>query len=253
MRGKARRRKFSPYINHFLQPDTLTPVVANPQGWNRYSYVLNNPIRNTDPSGHRACSSDEECKELGVTPSGQTYLNLKGYSSWEKRILRKLYDEGGKDAERGVQYILANDIHISIGDYFVTYDMRGTRFGDWQSVGSVAGWYEPGNNAIVLNPNAGYNNSMPSAWGLATIIHEAKHLEQGRLTKYGELEAWQIGFRVAEKLGHYGSAGITENSIENSILKLPLNSNPSTINQFSNYVHDYDSGYYFFFQFLEDR
>jgi hypothetical protein len=42
----------SPYINHFIQPDSLIPDPSNPQAWNRYAYVLNNPIRFNDPSGH---------------------------------------------------------------------------------------------------------------------------------------------------------------------------------------------------------
>jgi hypothetical protein len=34
------------------------PNAANPQDLNRYSYVRNNPIRYTDPSGHFICSND---------------------------------------------------------------------------------------------------------------------------------------------------------------------------------------------------
>lgn len=42
----------SSYINHFIQPDSLIPAPLNPQSLNRYAYVLNNPIRYNDPSGH---------------------------------------------------------------------------------------------------------------------------------------------------------------------------------------------------------
>jgi hypothetical protein len=42
----------SPYINRFLQPDTIIPDQTNPQSWNRYSYVANRPINTNDPSGH---------------------------------------------------------------------------------------------------------------------------------------------------------------------------------------------------------
>jgi RHS repeat-associated protein len=45
-------RFYSPYINRFLSADTIVPGYANPQNLNRYSYVTNNPLRYTDPTGH---------------------------------------------------------------------------------------------------------------------------------------------------------------------------------------------------------
>jgi hypothetical protein len=50
----------SPYINHFLQPDTIIPKLINPQSLNRYGYTYNNPVRYADPSGHRVCN-EENC------------------------------------------------------------------------------------------------------------------------------------------------------------------------------------------------
>jgi RHS repeat-associated protein len=45
---------YSPEYRIFIQPDTLLPDVYNPQALNRYAYVLNNPVKYTDPSGHIA-------------------------------------------------------------------------------------------------------------------------------------------------------------------------------------------------------
>ncbi len=36
----------------FTQPDTLVPDINNPQSWDRFAYVGNNPCNNTDPDGH---------------------------------------------------------------------------------------------------------------------------------------------------------------------------------------------------------
>ena len=35
-----------------MQPDTLVPDPGNPQALSRYTYVTNNPLRYTDPTGH---------------------------------------------------------------------------------------------------------------------------------------------------------------------------------------------------------
>ncbi len=44
-------RYYDPVIGRFLEPDNVT-VNMKPQGLNPYSYVLNNPLRYVDPTGH---------------------------------------------------------------------------------------------------------------------------------------------------------------------------------------------------------
>jgi hypothetical protein len=53
-------RFYSPYINRFLQPDTIIPDLSNPQSWDRYSYVTNRPVNFSDPTGHR-CAPEDDC------------------------------------------------------------------------------------------------------------------------------------------------------------------------------------------------
>jgi RHS repeat-associated protein len=45
-------RLYDPTIGHFIQPDTIISDPADPQSWNRYSYVLNRPLVFADPTGH---------------------------------------------------------------------------------------------------------------------------------------------------------------------------------------------------------
>ena len=45
-------RLYDPEIGRFLSPDTYIQAPYNSQNYNRYSYVLNNPLKYTDPSGH---------------------------------------------------------------------------------------------------------------------------------------------------------------------------------------------------------
>ena len=51
-------RYLDPVLGRFTQPDTIVPEPGNPQALNRYSYVLNNPLRYTDPSGHAQVCAD---------------------------------------------------------------------------------------------------------------------------------------------------------------------------------------------------
>ena len=46
-------RFYSPKVGRFLSPDTIVPNAFNPQDLNRFSYVRNNPLRYTDPTGHQ--------------------------------------------------------------------------------------------------------------------------------------------------------------------------------------------------------
>jgi RHS repeat-associated protein len=61
-------RFYDPYVGRFIQPDTIVPSPGNPQHFNRYSYVRNNPLNFTDPSGHKdcgpACEGDDYIPEL---------------------------------------------------------------------------------------------------------------------------------------------------------------------------------------------
>ena len=64
-------RFYSPKLGRFLSADSIVPGVANPQALNRYSYVLGNPIRYNDPTGHM-CSDPEDptpsCDGSGTPP-----------------------------------------------------------------------------------------------------------------------------------------------------------------------------------------
>lgn len=49
-------RYYHPVFGRFVSPDTIVPNPRDPQDLNRYSYVRNNPLRYTDPTGYEPCS-----------------------------------------------------------------------------------------------------------------------------------------------------------------------------------------------------
>jgi RHS repeat-associated protein len=77
-------RWYDPYLNHFTQPDSIVPNPGNPQAWDRYAFVYNNPLKYTDPSGHDPWWSDPDFNfeifvEAGIyQPSG-------GWYGWNER------------------------------------------------------------------------------------------------------------------------------------------------------------------------
>jgi RHS repeat-associated protein len=43
---------YDPVLGRFVSPEDAEPDQSNPKDLNRYGYVLNNPLRYADPTGH---------------------------------------------------------------------------------------------------------------------------------------------------------------------------------------------------------
>ncbi len=52
-------RWYDPLIGRFLAADSIVPNPGDSQALNRYMYVLGNPLKYSDPSGHAACGADD--------------------------------------------------------------------------------------------------------------------------------------------------------------------------------------------------
>ena len=69
-------------IGRFASADTIVPDPVNPQVWNRYSYVLNSPIRLNDPTVH--CAQDDEGGRITATQADIDCWNIVDYLVVEK-------------------------------------------------------------------------------------------------------------------------------------------------------------------------
>jgi RHS repeat-associated protein len=154
-------RFYSPYINHFLQPDSIIPNPANPQSSNRFSYVGNNPIRYNDPSGHCRIDDDaDDCfrpgfnnpaslADYGVTIDPKMHYKVK------RAILEAVVTVGDRYArERNKNESSAEAFRAVFGtDSRTLYYLYGNSSSDFAYDGSNQ--YDENGNPIGCNISSG--------------------------------------------------------------------------------------------------
>lgn len=108
---------------------------------------------------------------------------MNAHTAWTNSILETL----SRVDEPCVQYLRSHRTKIGFSR---------------QSASTGAIWFIDGNiylNSRYYNPQTATND--PHL--LSLMVHEVRHLQQGLFTAlsvYGELEAWQLGFRVYQNL-----------------------------------------------------
>ena len=75
-------RVYDPILGRMLSPDRFVPDPLSSQGYNRYSYVLNNPLRYTDPSGDIVIAPIIIGAAIGAY-QGWQLGKAKGAEGWE--------------------------------------------------------------------------------------------------------------------------------------------------------------------------
>ena len=70
-------RYYDARIGRWTSADTIVPDPANPQSLNRYAYVVNNPVKYRDPSGHVYCL-DDDCNEVVNPYTGEVMQRSTG-------------------------------------------------------------------------------------------------------------------------------------------------------------------------------
>ena len=103
-----------PAGGRFVSADTVVPGPGNPQAFNRYMYVLGNPLRFTDPTGHIAqVIYDEELNEYTVI------LNIQIYGPGSQEIVQydgkemEMHERSSLSIDRGTWYVDITEGHAA--------------------------------------------------------------------------------------------------------------------------------------------
>ena len=95
-------RWYSPVLGRFLSPDPIVPAPGNPQAFNRYSYVYNNPLVYRDPSGYAVVKGY-------YRPTGSKEI----WKGWYDNQETDPYWRGIHQVSTGVGRDIAGGIHVT--------------------------------------------------------------------------------------------------------------------------------------------
>lgn len=184
----ANARIYDPTLGRFMSADSIVPNAFDGQSFNRYSYVNNNPLAFTDPSGHVEC--------LACWGPGTIKKTQDGYSS---------VGDGG--------YVTSSEIYG---------DMGGGDFGPIVYITYHRGPHEAGYPAGGgVSSSAGGGD--PGGGGGAAGGHG--HGKQGDKGKNGDkhtcdaapLHRFYQLYNTGKSIGEIGSAGLAGSALASRI------------------------------------
>jgi len=99
-------RYYASTIGRFMKPDNVLGDLANPQSFNRYSYVRGNPVNMNDPTGHLPATYYRDGIEVGTIGLNSGTVGATGVSSgidlgvwtWRNQAIQNLHSLFGIDA-----------------------------------------------------------------------------------------------------------------------------------------------------------
>ena len=87
-------RLYDAKLHRFLQPDNYVQDPSNTQNYNRYGYVLNNPLKYTDPSGETGIEVlGLTLGPAGLIVGGAIMLGSVLYANWDKWKIKDFFND----------------------------------------------------------------------------------------------------------------------------------------------------------------
>ena len=173
-----RGRIFDPAQRRFISPDPLVARPMNAQSYNRYSYVYNNPLNLTDPSGFCGREGEEACPDVDPTTTscidnpyadgcGPGRDNPPPSGSQPDREAAPLHGRPDSVPSPGAY----NGVHVPVLDAVVNSDAMGAKEPIYRAGGNFGdvSVYTPPLSDSTIVWNIVRNNFPPVDWVRAAI------------------------------------------------------------------------------------
>lgn len=152
----ANGRIYDPVLGRFLSPDPIVQAPSFSQNWNRYSYVFNNPLRFTDPSGFtisRSTIRDITEDDMRPPPFEGADAEIRSFLNQQLGFPLSLSDEQFDDNQdlspnNGAGIRIANSVAISPFDAVGSFPSNSSTLAD----GLVGAVSVRSALSLVLNP-----------------------------------------------------------------------------------------------------
>ncbi len=201
-------RLYDPTLGRMISADPTIPALYNMQALNRYSYVYNNPLSYTDPSGYTPITyGSTQVDGVGLP------VSMENQAQYRAMLEHTVSSGGPTSADSSASYLASTALssYFSSGE-FANYDAKKTRWEGVASVGSNAS-FEVGTKkagvtySFSLDPKTG-----KTKLGASTSIGSITGFSADVTMKNGEVQETAVGVSVLT-IG----VGVKQNDNETSL------------------------------------
>jgi hypothetical protein len=180
-------RWYDAQLGRWISADSIVPDYANPQSFNRYSYVYNNPLKYVDPTGHIANDPDEIDRANGIVTRLSDYgVTIDVDWGWDGSTWNEgnwtlqeliLTFQGIADLAAAISGELNNGVSNEQNFRNIVGPVTIRRVREWNDCGAACTWL---NTVTLYNGAFEYGGALtgtllPFEIARRNIVHETAH------------------------------------------------------------------------------